>query len=126
MNGLTISEDNRQSKNRFMVYWLSRAMTTNREVVPMIVREISSKTLGLEFPFSQAIGSDLNVECHFEYQNKKQRLRFKTKVTYCMVLANSSAVKLDVKILQAGEGDIHTFNNVLATLSESKEVNLRI
>lgn len=112
--------------DRFMVRWPARTMDSNRQIQHIVITAIMQGGLSIEFPHNLPIGASLNIEFYVTYENKRNRIRAKTKVVYCLLFSGSSGARIDLKIIQAAPEELHLLNNVLMTLANSSEVDLRL
>lgn len=111
---------------RWMVRWPARTLTKERKLREAIVYEVMKGGLSIKTTQAFALGSELNIEFFVNYRNKQNRVRAKTKVTYCQLSSGGESALVDLKITQCTPDEIHLLNNVLMTLMDSTEVDLRV
>lgn len=111
---------------RWMVNWKARTMTADRKLVEAVVCEVMKGGFAIRYPYSLAIGSQLNIEFFVNFQEKQNRIRAKTKVTYCQLASNGQSALIDLKITQASSSEIHLLNNVLMAFVDSNQIDLRV
>ena len=111
---------------RWMVNWPARTLTPDRKLLEAVVSEVAKGAVSIRYPYSLAIGSQLNIEFHVDFRGKKHRIRAKTKVLQCQLLSQNKGALVDLKLTQCSPQEIHTLNNILMTFIDSDEVDLRI
>ncbi|PCK03676.1 MAG: hypothetical protein COA42_20295 [Alteromonadaceae bacterium] len=109
----------------YMVHWKVRVLTPDKRITPALISQIRKGGISIDFNQMLAIGTEVLVEFHVKYKNELTRLRAKTQVQSCILKSNQAPI-IHTIIKKMDSHDVHTFNNILQTLSESKEVNLRI
>lgn len=119
-------KDERLRSPRFMVHWQGRTMLADRSVYSAIVKTASIEGFGVEMDQAVSLGKEFNLEFFVKYHDRETRLRAKLKVIYCMILSANRGAYMEARIRQMSDGDAHTYNNILQSLGEAQEFDLRI
>lgn len=119
-------KDERLRSPRFMVHWQGRTMLVDRSIYPAVVKTASSEGFGVEMEQAVSLGKEFNIEFFVKLHDKETRLRAKLKVIYCMILSANRGAYMEARITEMPDGDAHTYNNVLQSLGEAREFDLRI
>jgi len=109
-----------------MVHWRARLFMADKKIHKATVASIFKAGFCLQFHQAVAVGSDMNVEFAVKYRGENQRIRVKGKVSYCLLRSSGDGADIDLMFTQISSTDNHTYNNILQTLMQSSEVNLRL
>jgi hypothetical protein len=114
------------NKDRYMVFWKARVLTADRQLHKAIIKEVMQGGFSIDFPHTVPLGTEINIEFYVDFRDKRERVRAKTEVVYCLLRSNSESAKLDLKITRTSKEEMHLLNNILMTFSESKEIDLKL
>lgn len=119
-----MSEDSSKYPS-YMVHWKVRVLTPDKRITPALISEVRKGGISIDFKQMLAVGTDVLVEFHVKYKNKMTRLRAKVQVQSCILKSNQSPT-LHTVIRKMDPDEMHTFNNILQTFSDSSELNLKV
>jgi len=119
-------KEERLRGQRFMVFWKARCMLPDRSLHESAIKTITQSGFAIELEQAVSLGKDVNIEFYVKYRDKDERIRVKTTVIYCMILSENRGAYMEVKIKQISNEEMHTLNNILQVLGESKEFDLRV
>ncbi len=118
--------EQRLEQPRFLVHWQSRIMTLDRRVHQALIDQIAADGLAIRTEQALSIGADVNIEFHVKYRDNKERIRAKTKVIYCRILAASQGALLELKFSGISKEEMHIYKNILQLLGNAREFQLKI
>ena len=110
---------------RYMVHWKARVLTPDKKIYPGLIKEIMRTGFNLEFHQALPLDSTLNIEFTFKYRGEAVKVRARTNVEYCLILANNGGVEIDLSINTIASEHQHILNNVMQTFANASNINLR-
>ena len=110
-----------------MVYWRARLFMADKVIHPAIITGAYKTGFVLKFHQALAIGTEMNVEFAVKFRDEMHRIRVKAKVAYCQLGGGNSAseVEMDISTIKISREDNHLMGNILQTLANSAEMNLK-
>jgi len=106
----------RLGKPQFPVHWNARIMTADRVVREVVIRYAARGGVCVMSSQAISVGAQVNLEFFVNYRSRLERIRVRTTVSYCRVLADNEGVLMDLLFGYTSKAEMHVFNNVLQLL----------
>lgn len=126
LSGISGAVVQRKGKKRYMVHWRCRLFMADKVIHNAVITSVFKEGFGLLFLNAVPVGSLMNVEFAISFNNQPHRIRLKATVDYCLIRSQGDGADLDLITTKIAPKDMHTINNILQELEESKEFNLRM
>jgi hypothetical protein len=110
---------------RFMVHWKARLFMADKVIHLATITSVFKTGFCLQFDRAVPLGTEMNVEFIVNFRKQQNNIRIKATVEYCLLRAKGDGADLDIITSKIDHKDHHLLGNVLQTLSENKEFNLR-
>lgn len=126
LSGISGAVVERKGGKRFMVHWRCRLFMADKHIHNAIITSVFDKGFGMLFLSAVPVGTVMNVEFGLSFNERSHKIRFKAAVDYCLIRSDGEGADLDLITSKISADDQHTINNILQTLSETREFNLRL